>query len=276
MSTKQLNFEQVKAELQGGKSLADISVENSVTYHSLQRLLINNGTSVRQIVPTKHEILKKNIDQWRDEGLTHAEVAALLGTTAAGLYSLLGQNNLKLTRGRRPCRAEDAELQAQTDAALEVLFTKGGSIKSICRELGYEHVHHQVRKVMIDRGVDPTYFYFAFRKYNGWVTIPGHVETKGKRNGNQRIPCRCLSCGKLATVRLNNLLSGKSSGCRQCSRSVRRSVVVLETGEEFPSLLSAYKKLNLSENYHNIYYHILRKETVSVDGYTLQLKQEGK
>ena len=270
MTTQYLTFEALRDKLIDGEKLSDISSQSGIPYYTLQKLLERNGTSVRKIVPPKIQVLKKNLDQWNAEGLTHSQVAERIGVTDQQLYSMLYMHRLKIGRGRRPRRACDEDLQNKTDLALEYLFTKGGSVRSICRELRFEEQHHQVRRVMVDRGVDPLEFYFAFRRYAGWITIPGHPE--GKANGgNQKIPCRCITCGVVTHVRLNNLLSGKSQGCKKCTTYSRMSVLVVATGQTFDSLLSVCKELDLLEDYGNIRYHLKSKGEYSINGYTLQV-----
>ena len=270
MATQYLTFEALRDKLVGGEKLIDISNQHGIPYYTLQKLLERNGTSVRKIVPPKIQVLKKNLDQWNAEGLSHSQVAERIGVTNQQLFSMLHNHKLKIGRGRRPRRACDKDLQNKTDLALEFLFTKGGSIRAICRELGFEDQHHQIRKVMLDRGVDPWEFYFAFRRYGGWLTIPGQVEGQGK-GGRQKVPCRCLTCGIVTNVRLNNLLSGKTQGCKKCSTYSRMSVLVVETGQTFDSLLSVCKELELLEDYGNIRYHLKSKGSYSIKGCTLQV-----
>ena len=68
----------------------------------------------------------------------------------------------------------------------------------------------------------------------GWVTITSpHIE---RRNGYRLVQTRCTGCGVEKAINLDNLESGKTSGCQTCSQKLSNSSTVL--GRRYDALIA--------------------------------------
>lgn len=71
-------------------------------------------------------------------------------------------------------------------------------------------------------------------KRYGWVTITSpHID---RRNGYRFVQTKCTGCGVEKAINLDNLKSGKTSGCQTCSQRLSNSSTVL--GRRYDALIA--------------------------------------
>jgi len=238
-----------------------LSVEPQVLYD----FLVANDVDLSDLNLTVTDRARYGFQHWEDSGTSLVAAAAEIGTTRTVLGSTLNRLGLYLSGKRTRTGPEDIE-RAVTDVT-QYIMTKGGSIPDALRSLGLSISEATVRNRLREKDIDLAPYFYAYRRYNDWLVLPGMPQYKYEND--KLLRCRCLRCGKEFDVLYNNLASGKSKCCINCASNCNRAVRVLETGENYSSMRSAASATLVS--YTALRTGLAENDECSVDGFTFQL-----
>ena len=260
---------QVKQAIQNGDSLQAIADQNNVSIHTLRRFIKEKCIDVRALKGTLSTRILSHLSRWEESGTSITEAAKELGVSRQHFSNTLRQHGISFAGQRRRVSSPVKAIAARV---IELLMTQGGSVKGICKQLGFTGSVTEVRREVLNRGVDPSHYYFAHRRYHDWLILPGEVQPSGA--SDRLLPARCLLCGTDHTVSYSNVTSGRSRCCSNCRTPFPHSVVDVDTGEIYGSIRSAAVSINALDKYQSILHGLKNYGTFEINGITLQLRNE--
>ena len=258
----------IVAALKNGKSLKSIAEMNGVSIYVLRRFIKQKCIDVRELKGTLCTRIEKNLDRWNAEHTSLSDAAQELGVSRQHFCNTLRLHGIPFLGQRRETASP---VKAIAPQVIERLMTQGGSIKAICRDLGFTGSVTEVKRELLDRGIDPSHYYFAHRRYHDWLVLPGKVTPSG--TSDRLLPARCLLCGTDHIVSYANITSGRSRCCSNCRTPLPFSVVDVDTGEIYSSIRSAAIATDALDKYQSIVHGLKRHGEFEVNGITLQLRK---
>ena len=138
----------------------------------------------------------------------------------------------------------------------------GGTPSAIARELGISYTA-SVRKHVSQLEPHITKWRHAFKRFGHWLTLPTELATN--RN-EQMVDCVCTNCGAHKSVRLLNLISGRSIACRHCAMQNRQNLRVTDGDAETHRSIRAFAKaIGQPEKYQSLRHSLIAGKTVEHD-----------
>jgi len=274
VTANELNADELISAIKGGESLLAVAERFNTNAYQVRKRLTSAGTSIREIRPTLLSRIESLFPQWKEAGLSIKQAADEMGISQQHLSGSLLRLGLTLSDSRKTSvkQLPTSEVGQKASEVLQILMTKGGSLKKILRDAGLKNDEAAIRKELRRRGIDPGDYYYAHRRYGDWLVLPGTPISKF--HADRLLPCRCLNCGAEEMVLYSNLVSARSTMCKKCAMPGQFEVVDLKTGEIFSSIRKAVRSLGLLSKYQTIRLTLLKSGEFTHEGHTLQLRKE--
>lgn len=266
---QEINASDISERILRGETLEQIADSLNTTIYQVRAVLSLENIRVRDLKQTLSQRINEQINRWKMENVRLKDAAKELDVSTAHLSNTLRALGLTID-GKQV--TNPSKIRYQTDKVLEILMTKGGSVRSICDELGFLKNVNAIKIEIDRRGIDAQDYYYAFRQYHNWLVQPGKVEVTGL--ADRTLPAKCLKCGTIHRVNYSNIVSGQSRSCLSCRVPEPRSVVDTNTGEIFSSIRSALIAIDCLDSYQKALYHLKTKGSYDIGGHTLKLTEE--
>ncbi len=257
--------------ISSGESLKSLAERLDTSVHQVRRMLSVYELSVQELRPTIAVRIGQNIERWQNEKVSLKDAASELSISANQLSTALSNLGLTLTTRKPRPRKTPSEITDATNKALELLMTKGGSLRSVIHSAGLKKLEPQIRAELKRRNIDPGIYFYAHRRFYDWVVLPGKPELTP--SGDKLLPCHCLNCGVEKNVSYTNLLTSRSQSCNACKSSDPVEVIDLKTGEIYPSIRRAALEIDCLERYQSVRYHLLQHGKFTSGEHTLELRK---
>lgn len=253
----------IEGGMQRKKAAESLGTDTKTIGQAAERLGIEipkRIPAIELVKPYEAQILEGTITQWqiaRATGLSQCRVSHL--------YREQGWPALPIgKRGRNPRFPREVK-EEQAEELIAYLMENGGYVLPSIRKLGLQIDKCFFYSYCKQHGFDYRPYRWAGRRYGYWLTLPCTPPRTSK--SDYLIDAECTLCGSVHKVSLINMKVGNSLMCRSCAaeRKEFSSVVCVETGKKYRSILNASKQLGIP-------YQSFRKSLV-VDG---EAKVEGK
>ena len=164
------------------------------------------------------------------------------------------------------------ETQQKIEQVIDYIQNNGGNVKSAIRELGFKLDRGEVYRYCKKNIIDLSIYFFAYRRYGNWLTLPGRAERYQK--SDHKLDALCDCCGEIYKVELINLISGASTRCLSCSKGHSGGSIKVrceETGQVFRSICSWSKSIEGHGSYQTLRLKISKTGSCCIDGITYSL-----
>ena len=196
-----------------------------------------------KILSRKEEIINSSKSQgdWAKE----------FGTTQAYISHLFADSGI---REKRLKARHGEHATAKTDVARKVIgyiAENGGHVIDALKALGINCSQPQyIRDFAKMIGFDLKHYFYAWRTYGYWMTIPGPVRPLA-HPANVMVPAICTLCCNIKELHLTNAKSGRTHKCNACVTGKGKLLGVenTETGEMYRSINAFVQAHGLSGRY---------------------------